>query len=62
MSESEAAALRIGECVRDVESRWRGAADGGFRDVENDLKALVLAEDQASANRHFIFVISLMSV
>jgi hypothetical protein len=55
MSESEAAVLRIGESVRDVESRWRGAADGGFRDVENDLKALVLAEDQASVNRHFIF-------
>jgi hypothetical protein len=62
MSESEAAALRIGEGVRDVESRWRGAANGGLRDAENDLKALVLAEDQASVNPHFNFFMRLMSV
>ncbi len=52
VSEAEAAMLRITESVVGVERRWKHGAEvvgvEGTRDVELDLKALVLMEDQVS--------------
>jgi hypothetical protein len=63
MSEAAAAVVRISEGVGLVELRWKRAAERG-RDVESDLKALLLAEDQVTrpVNCCAIFVMILSAL
>jgi hypothetical protein len=49
MSDAAAAVVRISEGVSLVELRWKQATERG-RDVESDLKALLLAEDQVNTH------------